>query len=99
MLEIFTSSFCLVFLRAMQQQHVIGGHYLAAAVTPFAIAAAEVASVLYVVKLGWPAVPFVGAGGAVGVCLAMVVFRRLKRSENSKPILKVGAGKTAKEAA
>lgn len=76
MIAIFLATFALVFLRAMQQQHVIGGHYLAAAITPFAIAAAEVASVLYVVQIGWPAVPFVGAGGACGVVLAMYVYRR-----------------------
>jgi hypothetical protein len=78
MLAIFLASFVLVFLRGMQQQHVIGGHYLAAAITPFAIAAAEVASVLFVVQTGWPAVPYVGAGGACGVCLAMAIYRRRK---------------------
>lgn len=76
MLEIFISSFSLVFLRAMQQQHVIGGHYLAAALTPYAIATAEVASVLLVVRTGWDAIPVVGLGGSIGVCLAMYVYRR-----------------------
>lgn len=76
MFSVFISTFALVFLRAMQQQHVIGGHYVAAAVTPFAIACAEVASVIYVVSIGWSAVPFVGAGGSCGVCLAMYVYRR-----------------------
>jgi len=79
MFAVFIATFALVFLRAMQQQHVIGGHYIAAALTPFAIACAEVASVLYVVSIGWPAVPFVGAGGACGVTLAMYVYR-LKRT-------------------
>lgn len=78
MLAVFIATFALVFLRAMQQQHVIGGHYIAAALTPFAIACAEVASVLYVVSIGWPAVPFVGAGGACGVTMAMFVYRRGK---------------------
>jgi hypothetical protein len=76
MAEIFASSFALVFLRALQQQNVIGGHYLAAALTPFAIAAAEVASVLFVVRTGWSAVPVVGLGGALGVCLAMFAYRK-----------------------
>lgn len=76
MFSVFAATFALVFLRAMQQQHVIGGHYIAAALTPFAIACAEVASVLYVVSIGWAAVPFVGAGGAFGVTLAMYVYRR-----------------------
>lgn len=76
MFSVFIATFALVFLRAMQQQHVIGGHYIAAALTPFLIACAEVASVLYVVSIGWQAVPFVGAGGACGVTLAMYVYRR-----------------------
>lgn len=76
MLEIFISSFSLVFLRAMQQQHVIGGHYLSASLTPFAIATAEVASVLLVVRTGWEAIPIVGLGGSIGVCLAMYIYRR-----------------------
>ena len=76
MLSVFIATFALVFLRAMQQQHVIGGHYLSAALTPFLIACAEVASVLYVVSIGWPAVPFVGAGGSCGVTCAMYIYRR-----------------------
>lgn len=34
------ATFSLVFLRAIQQQNVIGGHYLAATFTSFAMAAA-----------------------------------------------------------
>ena len=69
----------LVFLRAIQQQIVIGGHYLAADVTPFAIAAAEVASVLWVVSAGWVSIPYVGIGGAIGVTSAMWAHRRFKK--------------------
>ena len=76
MTSIFLASFALVFLRGLQQLNVVHGRYLAAATTPFAIAGAEVASVLFVVESGWPAVPFVGLGGACGVCLAMYVFKR-----------------------
>ena len=80
MFSVFFATFSLVFLRAMQQQHVIGGHYIAAALTPFAIACAEVASVLYVVSIGWTAVPFVGAGGACGVTFAMYIYRRKRKN-------------------
>ena len=70
----------LVFLRAMQQQNVIGGHYLAAAFTSYLMAGAEVGVVLSVVSYGWDAVPWLGTGGAVGVTAAMAahrwVFRR-----------------------
>lgn len=79
MIEISLATAALVFLRAFQQLNVMRGHYVAAALTPFAIAAAEVASVLWVVSAGWPAVPWVGAGGAVGVVSAMVVHRKFIR--------------------
>lgn len=66
-----------VFLRAWQQQNVIHGHYIQAAITPFAIALAEVATVLWVVDAGWHAVPWVGAGGAIGVTSAMYMHRKV----------------------
>ena len=78
MIAIFLATFGLVFLRAIQQQNITARNYALAAITPFAIAVAEVASVLYVVAIGWPAVPVVGAGGACGVVLAMYVYRRGK---------------------
>lgn len=77
-MSLLVATFALVFLRAIQQQNVIGGHYLAAALTPYAIACAEVASVLLVVQTGWSAVPWVGTGGALGVTSAMWVHRRMR---------------------
>ena len=76
---IIAATFALVFLRAIQQQNVIHGHYLAAAITPYLIAVAEVASVLLVVNTGWSAIPFVGTGGAIGVTSAMYVHRKFRR--------------------
>jgi hypothetical protein len=78
-MKIMIATFCLVFLRALQQQNVIGGHYVAAALTPYAIAVAEVASVLWVVSIGWTAIPWVGTGGALGVLSAMYLHRRYFR--------------------
>lgn len=69
----------LVFLRAFQQQNVIGGHYLAATLTSYGMAAAEIAVVLSVVEHGWDAVAWIGTGGAIGVTLAMATHRRLFR--------------------
>lgn len=77
-MKIAIATFALVFLRGIQQQNVIHGQYLLAAVTPFALAVAEVASVVWVVEVGWPAVPWVGLGGALGVTLAMFLHRRLR---------------------
>lgn len=72
-------TFGLVFMRAIQQQNVIHGNYLLAAVTPYLMAVFEVATVLWVVDTGWPAVPWIGTGGAFGVTLAMVLHRRYIR--------------------
>ena len=78
-MKLTIATFALVFLRAIQQQNVIHGHYIWAAVTPFALAAAEVATVLWVVQVGWPSVPWVGMGGAAGVTTGMFVHRRYFR--------------------
>lgn len=78
-MKLMAATFALVFLRAIQQQNVIHGHFIAAALTPFAIACAEVASVVWVVQAGWPAVPWVGAGGALGVTSAMYLHRRIAK--------------------
>lgn len=78
-MKIMLATFALVFLRGLQQQNVIGGHYVLAAITPYAIAVAEVASVLWVVSIGWQSIPWVGTGGALGVLAAMWVHRRFFR--------------------
>jgi len=75
---IMAATALLVFMRAVQQLNVMHGHYIMAAITPYFIACGEVASVLYVVKTGWSAVPFVGTGGAIGVTLAMVLHKKLR---------------------
>lgn len=76
-MKLIAATFALVFLRGLQQQNVIHGNYLAAAVTPFAIAVAEVASVVWVVQTGWAAVPYVGLGGSLGIVCAMLLHRRV----------------------
>jgi hypothetical protein len=75
---IILASFIVVFARAMQQQNVIGGHYLAAMLTPYLIAVGEVLTVLWVVDTGWQAIPLVGTGGALGSVSAMWLHRRIK---------------------
>lgn len=73
------ASFGLVYLRAIQQQNVIHGHYWLAAATSFAIAVAEVAVVLAVIHYTWSAVPWIGMGGAVGVTAAMATHRYIRK--------------------
>ena len=79
-MSLLIATAALVFLRAIQQQNVIHGNYIMAALTPYALAVAEVASVLWVVQAGWPAVPWVGTGGAIGVTSAMWLHRRMRRN-------------------
>lgn len=69
------ATFALVFLRAWQQQNVIGAHYWTAAVTSYGMALAEVGVVLSVIEHQWAAVPWLGTGGALGVTAAMVAHR------------------------
>lgn len=71
------STFTLVFLRAIQQQNVIGGHYFAAVATSFCMAGAEVAMLLQVVAHSWDSVPWIGAGGAAGVTIAMALHKKV----------------------
>ena len=79
------ATFALVFLRAFQQQNVIHRFFWWAALTSYSMAAAEVALVLTVVDTGWPAVPWIGTGGAMGVVAAMETHRQLRRRANVQP--------------
>ena len=79
-MTLLLATFGLVFMRAIQPQNVIHGHYVMAAITPYAIAIFEVATVLWVVDTGWPAIPWVGTGGALGVTSAMALHRRFRRA-------------------
>ena len=61
----------LVFGRAIQQQNVQHGHYLAAFLTPAVIAAGEIAVVGAIVVGGWAAWPWISIGGGIGATAAM----------------------------
>ena len=84
MMEIMIATFVTVFGRAIQQQNVIGGHYIAAAMTPYLIAAGEIGIIVGVASAGWSALPAVGTGGALGAVTAMYVHKRLF-SRQSQP--------------
>lgn len=75
-INIAISTFVLVFLRGIQQQNVIHGNYIFAAITPFAIAAAEVATILWISAGGWLSVLPVGIGGSLGIVTSMIIHRR-----------------------
>jgi hypothetical protein len=78
-MAILIATFISVFGRALQQMHVTGGHYLSAALTPYLIAAGDVAVVLLVVDAGWWSIPWAGTGGAIGATAAMWMHRRFWR--------------------
>jgi hypothetical protein len=75
----------LVFGRAIQQQNVVHGQYLAAAFTPYLIAAGEVL-VIGIVSAdpSLAAVIAVGTGGAIGATSAMAVHRRIRSRKTKK---------------
>lgn len=78
----FGGTVLLVFGRAIQQQNVIHGFYLAAALTPMLIAAGEIAIVGAIVVDGWESWPWISAGGGIGAVSAMFIHTRLRRSDN-----------------
>ena len=76
-MSILLATLALVFCRAIQQLNVTGGHYLAAMVTSYMIAAAEVTVLILAVHVyEWRAIPWMGTGGAIGVVLAMIMHQR-----------------------
>ena len=79
MIEALIAAFFLVFIRAIQQQNVIHERYKSAALTSYLMACADVFIVLLVVDRGWPVIPWIGTGGALGVTLAMYSHKRWLR--------------------
>jgi len=73
----------LVFGRSVQQQNVIGGHYRAAAVTSYLLAAGEVAVIGAVVVHGWSSWIWIGSGGALGVIAGMWAHRQWARRRSA----------------
>jgi hypothetical protein len=78
-MDILIATFVSVFGRAIQQLNVQGGHYLAAALTPYLIAAGDVAVILIAVHAGWWSIPWAGTGGAIGATAAMWLHKRVMR--------------------
>jgi hypothetical protein len=77
----FAGTLLLVFGRAIQQQNVIHGHYVAAALTPMIIAVGEIAIVGAIVVDGWSSWPWISAGGGLGAITAMGVHRWFRSSK------------------
>jgi hypothetical protein len=71
------ASFIGIFLRAFQQQNVVGAHYRSAALTSYGLAVSDVATIGLISTHGWHMVPWIGTGAAVGVVASMYVHRKL----------------------
>lgn len=81
-MKIMIATFILVFMRAIQQQNVIGKHYAMAAITSYCIAAAEVLVIYWIASKGIDAFLWVGTGGALGVTLAIFLHTKLVKLIN-----------------
>ena len=75
------AAFCVVALRAFQQQNVVHGYYKWAVLTSYALAFADIAIVLSVVASGWPVALWIGSGGALGVTFAMFMHKKFIHKE------------------
>jgi hypothetical protein len=73
----FIASFVLVLTRAFQQKNVIHDLYVPAFFTSFVIACGEVGVIMSGVHYGWSAIPFIGAGGGLGVVSAMILHKKV----------------------
>ncbi len=76
-MQLFISSFFTVYLLAFQQQNVTHDHYGLAAVTSFAIAAAQFFMIKAVSNGAWHELFLMGIGGALGVTLSMFTHKKL----------------------
>jgi hypothetical protein len=76
---IFLAQFTVVFLKAFQQQNVIHENWGLVPFVSMGLATTEVTIVLFVVKTGWHAIPFMGAGAGLGAICAMLVHKKLFR--------------------
>jgi hypothetical protein len=74
---LFASAFVTVFLLGIQQQNVIGRHYLAAVVTSLGIGAAQIFLWRLVPTASLSEIVATLAGGPVGIVAAMYLHPRL----------------------
>ena len=70
-------SFCAVFLKGFQHKNVIGNHLKLIAVTSYAMAVFDVATVMLIYKGGWLIALSSGTGAAVGMVVAVLTHNRL----------------------
>lgn len=83
-MDVLLSSFCLVFLLGFQQQNVTHENHAASIATSFFIALAQTAFIRGAVAGDfWWTVTCLGAGGAAGASLSIVVHKRIFRRKRA----------------
>jgi len=76
-LALFCSAFVTVFLLGIQQQNVIGKHYVAAVITSFGIGTAQILLWRLVPSADWSQIIATLCGGPIGIVCAMKYHGRL----------------------
>lgn len=76
-ITLFSSAFATVFLLGIQQQNVIGRHYIAAIITSFGIGAAQIFLWRLVPSANWTEITATLCGGPVGIISAMYLHPRI----------------------
>jgi hypothetical protein len=74
---LFFSAFATVFLLGIQQQNVIGRHYIAAVITSLGIGTAQIFLWRLVPSANWAEIVATLAGGPVGIVAAMYLHPRI----------------------
>lgn len=69
-------TFLAVFFKGIQQQNVIGGRYISAAVISWVMAVFDVAVVSLIVVSGWISILPIGLGASAGIVFSMFIYRR-----------------------
>lgn len=75
----FASTFCMLFLKGLQYQNIVGGHYKATFLVAFALVSAEVLLFALVATHGLVTLVPASLGGAIGSVLSMYVHRKYMR--------------------
>ena len=81
-MDAFFAAFCLVSLKAFQQQNVVHSLYIPAFLVSFFLAFAEIGVILSGIKYGWNAAMPIGFGGGIGVVFAMVLHKKVFKKKH-----------------
>lgn len=73
----FLTTFSASFVKTFQQRNIVQGRFKTAFLTSWLVTALEIATIGFVVAKGWYVLFSAGAGGAIGVVVAMKMHSRI----------------------